>query len=29
MNSLVALEQVDKAFPLSEGGEYVALGKRF
>ena len=25
MNSLVELAQVDKAFPLSEGGEYVAL----
>ena len=25
MNSLVELTQVDKAFPLSEGGEYVAL----
>lgn len=25
MDHLVALEQVDKAFPLSDGGEYVAL----
>ncbi|MGB3791072.1 MAG: ATP-binding cassette domain-containing protein, partial [Phormidesmis sp.] len=25
MTALVAVEQVDKAFPLSDGGEYIAL----